>query len=251
MLTLIAISFGEEMRISPEITCFVFCRNEVSGEIENQLADTLKIGLRQIDVLDDTLANRFLLTKNGCIVISCENDTDIASDLTKLFLRHHVWLPVVSFVSAKEQVRHRAGVFAIAQGLDALKRQVVEAIKCDVSGGYPPADLRQKIRRLTPREKEAMDLFLIGLNTKAVAKTLGITYQTVDKHRGRALRKFAVPTVVDLQITIQRTMLESMGISLAEPTPSQLTSRREPPQQAFVPNPHFTVLGTSPAYEGE
>lgn len=227
------------MQISPEITCFVFCKNEVSGEIENQLADILKIELRRIDILDHTIANRLLMTKNGCVVISSDNVVETAADLTNFFLRHHVWLPVVSLLPASQSIRCHAGVFATASEPNELSQRVVEALRCDLSGSYPAAELRRNMQRLTPREKETMDLFLLGNNTKAVAKALGITYQTVDKHRGRALRKFGAATVVDLQIAIQRTMLESMGIPM---TPVR---KCEVATQTHIPTPHFPVANSS------
>jgi RNA polymerase sigma factor (sigma-70 family) len=60
------------------------------------------------------------------------------------------------------------------------------------------ADVDGRLRRLTPREREVMDLLCTGLPTKTVAGRLGISRKTVDVHRARILEKMTVDSTVEL-----------------------------------------------------
>ncbi len=51
---------------------------------------------------------------------------------------------------------------------------------------------------LTDREREVMELVVKGLSSKAIAKSLGISYRTVEVHRSHILEKLGVRTVPEL-----------------------------------------------------
>lgn len=54
------------------------------------------------------------------------------------------------------------------------------------------------MRRLTAREKEVLDLILVGHTNKSVARSLSISPRTVEVHRARIMEKFDALSVVDL-----------------------------------------------------
>jgi len=54
------------------------------------------------------------------------------------------------------------------------------------------SDIGARIRRLSPREREVMELLYAGKSMKQIAFELGITFQTVAKHRARVLEKVEV-----------------------------------------------------------
>ena len=56
----------------------------------------------------------------------------------------------------------------------------------------------EKVAKLTPREKEIMDLVVKGLRNKQIAGMLGITEKTVKVHRGHVMKKVGARTVSDL-----------------------------------------------------
>ena len=56
----------------------------------------------------------------------------------------------------------------------------------------------KKLSNLTPREKEVLDLVLVGNTSKEVAHTLGISTSTVDNHRMRILEKTGVSSMLEL-----------------------------------------------------
>lgn len=63
---------------------------------------------------------------------------------------------------------------------------------------------RNKIARLTPREKEVMDLLADGRQNRAIAEKLDISPRTVEIHRARVMEKLEASSVSDItRIAIQ------------------------------------------------
>jgi FixJ family two-component response regulator len=60
------------------------------------------------------------------------------------------------------------------------------------------AALRERLLRLTPREREVLPLLVTGHLNKQIAATLGISEVTVQIHRGRIMRKMAASSFADL-----------------------------------------------------
>lgn len=79
----------------------------------------------------------------------------------------------------------------------ALMAACVNAFRVDSSGEHSPSQIRERLTTLTDREFEVLKLFIEGQNTKVIAKQLGVSYQTIDKHRNRALKKMRVGSLID------------------------------------------------------
>jgi|GEM_PF-6879613 len=56
----------------------------------------------------------------------------------------------------------------------------------------------ERLQRLTPREREVLDLALKGHSSKVVAPELGISHRTVELHRSHLLEKLGVTSVSEL-----------------------------------------------------
>lgn len=72
------------------------------------------------------------------------------------------------------------------------------AYRIDSTGDHSPCHLRSRLGTLTERELEVLKLFVAGQNTKVIAKQLGVSYQTIDKHRNRGLKKMHVNSLIEL-----------------------------------------------------
>jgi FixJ family two-component response regulator len=59
-------------------------------------------------------------------------------------------------------------------------------------------EIGQRMERLTPRERQVMELVLLGLLNKQIADKLGSAEKTVKVHRGRVMRKMEVQSVAEL-----------------------------------------------------
>ncbi len=60
------------------------------------------------------------------------------------------------------------------------------------------ADIRRRLDRLTPRERQVMDLVVAGLRNKVIAAELGVSQSTVEAHRARVMEKAGARTLSDL-----------------------------------------------------
>jgi FixJ family two-component response regulator len=60
------------------------------------------------------------------------------------------------------------------------------------------AGIARRLARLTPREREVLDLVVAGMLNKQIAAELGAAEKTVKVHRGRVMRKMEAESVADL-----------------------------------------------------
>ncbi|HEY6670483.1 MAG TPA: response regulator [Methyloceanibacter sp.] len=77
------------------------------------------------------------------------------------------------------------------------------------------AELKAKLKNLTPRELEVMGLVTAGLMNKQVAGEIGVSEITVKIHRGHVMRKMDARSLADLV-----RMAEILGISREKPKAS-------------------------------
>jgi FixJ family two-component response regulator len=70
------------------------------------------------------------------------------------------------------------------------------------------AELKAKLKTLTPREREVMSLVTAGLMNKQVAGEIGVSEITVKIHRGHVMRKMGARSLADLV-----RMAEVLGVS--------------------------------------
>lgn len=60
------------------------------------------------------------------------------------------------------------------------------------------ADFGTRLTRLTPREREVLDMVVEGRLNKQIAADLGVAEKTIKVHRARVMQKLEVRTVADL-----------------------------------------------------
>lgn len=67
-------------------------------------------------------------------------------------------------------------------------------------------DGRHYIERLSPRERQVLDLIYAGGTNKGVAIRLGISEKTIEKHRSRLMEKMEVKSFAELiRLTFRET----------------------------------------------
>jgi FixJ family two-component response regulator len=91
-----------------------------------------------------------------------------------------------------------------------LLARIEEAIAVDAKARSQNADLTEiesRLAKLTPRETEVLDRIVEGLPTKAIAMTLGSSFNTVQNQRASILKKMHAESVADLvrMVMIVRT----------------------------------------------
>ncbi len=81
--------------------------------------------------------------------------------------------------------------------LDAVN----EALRRDALRRAPPLDaggLDERLQMLTAREREVLDLALKGDSCKEIARELGISHRTVERHRSHLLERLGVTSLSEL-----------------------------------------------------
>jgi DNA-binding NarL/FixJ family response regulator len=88
-----------------------------------------------------------------------------------------------------------AGVEAVAEHRTFFSRGMSRASLAKTGGRPSPAT---EAERLTPREREILQLLAEGKSNWCVGTILGISIKTVETHRERVMRKLALESIVEL-----------------------------------------------------
>jgi FixJ family two-component response regulator len=144
----------------------------------------------------------------ACLLLDLQMPGMSGLDLQQLLDKRDIRLPII-FITGHGDVRSSAQAFR-SGAVDFLQKpfrddelleRVGEAIEIDRE-----ANSREQVEgrasalmaRLTPREKEVMELMMAGDSNKEIARVLDVSHRTVEVHRGRVLRKMECRTLPDL-----------------------------------------------------
>ena len=81
--------------------------------------------------------------------------------------------------------------------LRAIEQALARAVR-DRAERNELEDVRERVERLTPREREVMVLVVRGLLNKQIAFELGTVEKTIKVHRARVMEKMQVDSLADL-----------------------------------------------------
>jgi len=114
-----------------------------------------------------------------------------------IFITGHGDIPM-----AVEAIQHGAFDFLPKPFRDQdLIDRVQLALEKDAIGRRQLAQtdvIRQRLESLTPREREVLDLLVIGKPNKIMAADLGVSQRTVEIHRSRVMEKMQAQSVAQL-----------------------------------------------------
>jgi two-component system response regulator FixJ len=82
--------------------------------------------------------------------------------------------------------------------LVALVRETIDRHREALAVVAERESVRQRLARLSPRERELLDSIVQGRSTKMIADSLGISARTVDHHRANLMEKMKAENVADL-----------------------------------------------------
>jgi FixJ family two-component response regulator len=91
------------------------------------------------------------------------------------------------------------------------------------------AGLRERLDRLTPREREVLALIVSGRINRQIAATLGTKEQTIKQHRGRIMQKLSVTSVAQLVLLVERAAGRSTPAGSSGASAADETRRGAPP----------------------
>ena len=81
--------------------------------------------------------------------------------------------------------------------LDRIQKAVAESVRAD-GERVKRNEIADRMRLLSPRERQVLDLVVAGETNKGVARHLDISERTVEIHRANAMRKMRAKSLADL-----------------------------------------------------
>jgi FixJ family two-component response regulator len=144
----------------------------------------------------------------GCLILDLRMPGINGLDLQTQLASNHIDLPVIMI----------SGYGDIATAVKAMKAGVLDFIEKPFRGKFMleriqnavlhhentrnqkevSDDILKLAQSLTKREKEVMDLVVLGKQNKDIAIDLGISIKTVEVHRANVMAKMKVNSVADL-----------------------------------------------------
>lgn len=158
------------------------------------LIDLAMPRLNGLDAIERIIANHL---RTRVIVVSIYADEVLIIRALRAGARGY--LPKDSF---KEELYQ--AVRTVARGEVFLSSKVAETVLNSLFTDLPDADAVNPIERLSPREREVLQLILEGKTNRQIAEVLQISIKTVDKHRTSLMKKLGVHDVTALVHTASR-----------------------------------------------
>ncbi len=150
----------------------------------------------------------------GCMVLDVRLRGQSGLDLQEELRRRKVTLPIIvvtGYADVPTSVRaFKSGAIDFLQKPFPPKKLVArirEALEIDRRARAVAAQraaVANCIGRLTPRERQVMDLLALGSSSKEIAATLKISVRTVEGHRRVVLRKMGVSSAAHLARAVAR-----------------------------------------------
>lgn len=180
------------------------------GAVRRSLAEVLKTyGFETIEFdsgqefLDNRNKRRF-----DCILLDVRMPGVDGLEVQKQLRQRHVSIPII-FITGHGDIP--LGVRAMREGaFDFVEKPVQDDIltasieaalasaRCVCSDNAEAEATQQRMRQLTRREREVMQLVVEGHSSTAIGAILGISSRTADHHRARVLEKLSATSVANL-----------------------------------------------------
>jgi RNA polymerase sigma factor (sigma-70 family) len=199
--------FGEDFLMLPPPVVFVVDDDGAVRSAVNRLLKTAGLCCETYSSARNFLDN-YDPAQPGCIVLDVRMPGLSGLHLQALLIERKISTPVIimtGFADVPMAVRamRMGAVNFIEKPFDPeiLLNTVKQAIARDADQRRNQARrnaVRERISRLTPREREVMDMIIEGKPNKAIAADLGLSQKTVEFHRKHIMQKTGAESVAEL-----------------------------------------------------
>lgn len=144
----------------------------------------------------------------GCLVLDVRMPGMSGLDLQEVLNGRGIRIPVIILTGygdvpmAVRAMKNGAVDFLEKPVSDqVLLDHIQQALAQDVENQRQQAEqneIRERLARLTPREKEVMDLVVEGFSSRQIAENLGVSFKTIEAHRSKIMKKTEAKSVSQL-----------------------------------------------------
>ncbi len=144
----------------------------------------------------------------GCLIVDIRMPGMSGLELLEVLAAKNSRLPVIVITghgdvpSAVRAMKTGAVDFLEKPVVDQMLldrvQQSIEAHRKVIEDRLRHAQVEDRMKRLTPREREIMASIVKGASNKAIASELGLSYKTVEVHRSRVMEKMEANSLAAL-----------------------------------------------------
>jgi FixJ family two-component response regulator len=188
-------------------TVFVVDDDQAVARSLRWLLETVQLRVETFATAQSFLDN-YRSSTPGCLILDVRMPGMSGLDLQERLKAQQIHLPII-FITGHGDVQMavravKAGAFDFIEkpfnDQDLLDR-IHKAIAFDaVQRGHDMqhAQLRALFDSLTVREREVLDLVVVGKSNKAIANMFGLSAKTIEVHRAKVMEKMQARSVADL-----------------------------------------------------
>jgi len=144
----------------------------------------------------------------GCLLLDVRMPEISGLDLQQILIKDEIKIPVIIITGHGDVPM---AVRAMKEGavdfiekpfhdqylLDSVAKALTKSIEIQQRQN-DQIKFNERASRLSPRERQVMEVLVAGKHTKEIASELGISPKTVDVHRGHIMEKMQVKSMVEL-----------------------------------------------------
>jgi len=181
---------------------------------DEQVRDAMKLLMNSVGLQVETFASgeeyleQFDPARPGCLLLDVRMQGISGLDVQERLVLEQVQPPIIIITGHGDVPMAVRAVKAGA--VDFIEKPFNEQVLLDsvhraieLDGEHRGralqlADISEHLQRLTPREREILNLVVAGKRNKEIARELGISQSTVEAHRAKVMEKMQAESLSDL-----------------------------------------------------
>lgn len=177
------------------------------------VAQWMKFPIRSFPSAESFLASDFL-NVDGCLILDIRLPGLSGLELQNELKQRECELPIIIIsghadVSLAVEAMRRGALTVLEKpfSLDNLRSHIRQAMELGLTrreASRTRQTMRDRLSRLTHREREVLELIAQGLTNKEIATSLNVTVRAIEDRRARLMRRLEVHSMAELIQVVER-----------------------------------------------